>query len=154
MTAAKNTKADIEARAGRLAFAKSEDWKNIVRDLKLTKAQERELKITIRQVLADIDRYLIKRKELPRAVLVPALKRLEKALDRVQYEMARSKDLMTSLLPSKTLEFIGTSFTFTAIGQAIGKDVFPMDPDDAIRNIVESNNFTRMAKLENHFRQR
>jgi hypothetical protein len=151
MTPAKNNKADIEARARQLAFPTSEDWKNIVRDLELTKAQERELEITIRQVLADIDKYLIKRKGLPREVVVPALKRLEKALDRVQYEMARSEDLMNSFLPSKTLEFIGTSFTFTAIGHAVGKDVFPIDPDGAIQRMVERNNFVTIADLESHF---
>ena len=36
MTPAKNTKADIEARALQLAFPASDDWKNIVQDLKLT----------------------------------------------------------------------------------------------------------------------
>ena len=43
---AKNTKADIEARAAQLIFPASDDWKNIVHDLKLTKIQERELEIT------------------------------------------------------------------------------------------------------------
>jgi hypothetical protein len=47
MTAAKNTKAEIEARARLLAFPKADDWKNIVYRLKLTKTQERELEITI-----------------------------------------------------------------------------------------------------------
>ena len=60
MTPVSNTKADMEARASKLAFPTSDDWKNIVRDLKLTRAQERELEVTIRHVLSDIDKYLLK----------------------------------------------------------------------------------------------
>ena len=37
------------------AFPKPGDWKDIVRDLKLTKTQERELEITNRHVLANIE---------------------------------------------------------------------------------------------------
>ena len=114
MTPAKNTEADIEARASQLAFPEPNDWKNIVHDLKLTKAQEKELEVTIQHVLADIEKYqAIKRKEPPRNIQVAALKRLEKTLDSVQYEMARSKHLMGDFFPSSTMEFIGRSFTFS-----------------------------------------
>lgn len=102
-------------------------------------------------MLADIEKYLIKRKEFPRETLVPALKRLEKALGRVHHEMMRSKHLVDNFLPSKTLEFIGTSFTFSAIGKAVAKDVFPMDPDGAIQSMVERNKYTTTADLESHF---
>jgi hypothetical protein len=145
---ADNTTADIEAMAAQLTFPASDEWKDIVHDLELTKTQERELEITIQQVLAIIHGYQARPQ---RDTLVAALKRLEKTLNRVQYEMARSNHLMNYFLPSKTLEFIGTSFTFTAIGQAVGKDVFPMDPDGAIRSMVERNNFVTMADLERHF---
>jgi hypothetical protein len=148
MTPAKNTKADVEARASLLAFPAPDDWKNIVQDLKLTKIQEEELGITIRQVLADIRSY---RARPQRDTLIAALKRLEKVLDGVQYEMARSQHLMNDFLPNKTMEFIGTSFTFTAIGQAVGEDVVPIDPDCAIQRMVERNNFVTMVDLEGHF---
>ena len=148
MTSAKNTKADIEARASLLAFPAPDDWKNIVHDLKLTKIQEQELGITIRQVLATIHRY---RARPQRDTLVAALKRVEKALGDVQYEMARSQHLMNDFLPNKTMEFIGTSFTFTAIGQAVGEDVVPRDPYCAIQSMVERNNFVTVADVESHF---
>jgi hypothetical protein len=148
MTPAKNTKADIEARARRLVFPRPDDWKDIVRDLKLTEEQAQELKFTIQQVLANIRRYQARPQ---RVTLVSALKRLEKALSGVQYEMARSPHLMNDFLPHKTLEFIGTSFTFTAIAQAVGEDVVPIDPDGPIQSIVERNNFVTMADLEGHF---
>jgi hypothetical protein len=148
MTPAKNAKADIEARASRLAFPAPDDWKNIVQDLNLTKNQAQELKVTIQQVLATIHRY---RARPQRDTLVAALKRLKKALDDVQYEMARSPHLMNDFLPHKTMEFIGTSFTFTAIGQAVGEDVVPIDPDCAIQSMVEGSNFVTVANVESRF---
>ena len=83
MTTAKKTQANEEPKAAILSFPKPDDWKNIVRDLKLTTTQERELEITTRHVLADIESYqAAKNKASPRPILVAALKRLEKALDR------------------------------------------------------------------------
>jgi hypothetical protein len=153
MTPAKNTKADIEARAIQLAFLLPDDWKNIVRDLKLTKAQENELEITIRHVLADIEKYLaIKRKQLPRDILVAALKRLEKALGKVQSEMVCSELLMSHFLPNKTLEFIGEPFTFTAIQKAVTKGIFTILFDDDVQNRIERNSSMTMADREERYR--
>jgi len=152
MTTAKKTKANEESKVAILSFPKPDDWKNIVRDLKLTTTQERELEITSRHVLADIESYqAVKSKAPPRHIFVAALKRLEKALDRVQSEMESGGHLMNQYLPSNTLEFIGASFTFSAIGQAIAADVFPGDHDFAIQKMIERNNFISMADLEKHF---
>jgi hypothetical protein len=149
MTPAKNTKADIEARALQLAFPASDDWKNIVQDLKLTTSQEKELEVTIRHVVTDIEKYHeLKRKELPRDILVAALKRLEKVLGKVQYEMARSERFMNHFLPSKTLEFIGKSFTFTTMKKAVTKGVFTISFDHDIRNTIEKTHSITMADLE------
>jgi hypothetical protein len=140
MTPTKNPNVEKEAKSVNFAFPAPDDWKNIAHDLKLTKIQENELEITIRHVIANIVRYqAAERKALPRDTLVAALKRLEKALGRVQYEMERGRDLTNHFLPSNTLEFIGKSFTFTAIGQAVGKDVFPIDADYTIQSMYENN---------------
>jgi hypothetical protein len=128
MTPAKSTKGDIEARAALVAFPKPDDWQNIVHDLKLTKAQERELEITIGHALTDIKRYqAVKHEQLPRDVLVAALKRLERALGLVRDEMASSGYLMSHFLSNKTLEFIGRSFTVTAMQKAVGKNDLKAD---------------------------
>lgn len=149
MTPDKNTEVKKETKTFTLAFPNPDDWKNIVHDLKLTTTQERELDITIRRVLADIEYYqALKSKSPPRDDLVAALKRLEKALGKVQSEMARSKHLMSHFLSNNTLEFIGKSFTFSAIGQAIEKDVFLTRLDHDIRYMIEKNNAITMAELE------
>ena len=83
------------------AFPPPGEWENVVRDLKLTKTQERELEVTIRHVLANIEKYrAIKRNEPSRGELVAALKRLEKTLGSVQNQKARSKHLMSGFFPA------------------------------------------------------
>jgi hypothetical protein len=65
MKVAGNSKVKNEAKDVIFAFPKPDDWKNIVRDLKLTKIQENDLGITIRHVIADIERYqVVKRSNL------------------------------------------------------------------------------------------
>ena len=153
MTPAKGTKADIEARAILLALPVSDEWKNIVRDLKLTKVQENELDVTIRHVMADIKKYqAIKRKAIPRHLQVAALKRLEKALGRVQSEMAGSENLMQHFLSNNTLEFIGKSFTFTAIQKAVTKGIYTIYVDDDIQNRIERNSSMTITDLEESYR--
>jgi hypothetical protein len=149
MIPAKNTKSKSKAKDAVFAFPAPDDWKNIVRDLGLTKVQKNDLDITVRHVLADIEKN---RAGPPRDILVAALKRLEKVLGAVQSEMARSKDLTRHLLPNSTLQFIGESFTFTAVGQAIGQDVFPIGQDYSIQSMIEKSNLVSIADLENQFR--
>ena len=57
--------------------------------------------------------------------------------------MARSKHLMSHFLSNNTLEFIGKSFTFSAIGQAIEKDVFSTRLDHDIRYMIEKTTLSR-----------
>ena len=152
MTTAENTQTDEDSKTVIFPFPKADNWKNIVHDLKLTTAQERELEITIRHVLADIESYqAAKSKRPPRRPLVAALKRLEKALGRVQYEMARSEHLMKHYLPSNTLEFIGKSFTFTAIQKAVTKGIFTISFDHEIQSTIERNSSVTMADLEEYY---
>jgi len=135
MTLAKNTKKETAM----LGFSSPEDWKNIVHDLKLSKTQERELEISIRHVLADIGSYQVVKNKLPsREELVAALKRMEKALGCLQCELKSSANLTEHFLPSGTTEYIGRSLTFSAIGEALGRDVFPEKFDLPLQRMIKS----------------
>jgi hypothetical protein len=57
--------------------------------------------------------------------LVKGLKNFEKALRRLRDECRRSADLMEHFLPDGTLAFTGQSLTFSAISEALGRDVSP-----------------------------
>jgi hypothetical protein len=112
---------DVEIKA-----PSSEEWENIVRDLKLTPAQERTLKNVLDAALDDIGRYHQKLKDQPsRELLVDRLKRFTKVLGRLRDECERSVDLMQHILPQDVLGYIGQSLTFSAMSEALGRDVSP-----------------------------
>lgn len=102
----------------------AEAWKDIIRDHKLTPAQERTLKDVLDSALADISRYRQKlRNEPDHALLVRRLKKFAKALGELRDECRRSVNLMQHFLPYDTLAYIGRSLTISAMSDAFGKDV-------------------------------
>ena len=110
---------DVEIRA-----PSSEEWENIVRDLKLTPEPERRLKNVLHAALDDIDRYHQKLKDQPnRELLVGRLKRFTKVLGYLRDECGRSVDVMQDFLPHDVLAYIGQSLTFSAMSEAFGQDV-------------------------------
>jgi len=113
-----------------VTFPEPESWANIVHDCKLTDAQANTLESTLKEALDAIERYYSELQNQPsRDVLVKHLKRFEKALKRLKDECQRSAKLMESFLPSDTLDFIGESLTFSAMSEALGRDVFPKGYD-------------------------
>jgi len=114
----------------RVTFPELESWANIVRVCKLTDAQANTLESTLKEALDAIERYYSELQNRPsRDVLVKHLKRFEKALKRLQNECQRNAKLMKFFLPLDTLGFIGQSLTFSAMSEALGRDVFPKGYD-------------------------
>jgi hypothetical protein len=135
---------DVEIKA-----PSSEDWENIVRDLKLTPVQERTLKTVLDAALDDISRYHQKLKDQPsRERLVRRLKRFTKVLGYLRDECERSIDLMQDFLPYETLAYIGQSVTFSAMSDALGRDVFPRHFDLNIDRMRASGERITLASLE------
>jgi hypothetical protein len=60
-----------------------------------------------------------------RDLLIDRLETFEKALHGLLKECRRNAGLMHSFLPHNTLAYIGQSLTFSAIGEALGRNVFP-----------------------------
>ena len=65
--------------------------------------------------------------------MVKGLKNFEKALRRLRDECRRSADLMHDFLLHDTLEYVGRSLTFSAMGEALGKNVIPRNFDEKIK---------------------
>jgi hypothetical protein len=128
-----------------------EAWKNLVHDLKLSADQSNALRTTIRDVIAELKLYEKTRSERPqRAILVERLMLMEEAFRGLQLELNRSADLMIDFLPFDTLERIGNSLTFTAMGEALGKNVFPRNTTIFIDGRPAKANQITMATLEDH----
>jgi hypothetical protein len=134
-----------------VSFPEPESWANIVCDCKLTDAQANTLKITLKDALGDIDRY---QKRPSRDVQVKHLKLFEKALKRLRDECQRSAKLMEFFLPSDTLDFIGESLTFSAMSEALGRDVFPKNYDFQIQVKQSQGKRITLASMEQDTRPR
>src|SRR6266567_1750948 len=140
-------------RGVRVTFPEPASWANIVRDCKLTDAQANGLEITLKEALDNIDRYYSELPKRPsRDVLVTHLKLFEKALKRLQNECQRSAKLMEFFLPSDTLGFIGESLTFSAMSEAVGRDVFPKNYDFQIQVKQSQGKRITLASLERETR--
>jgi hypothetical protein len=113
-----------------LSFPGPGEWQNIVSDCKLTPAQADTLKFTIDEALGEIRRHQVKLMNEPnRALLVDRLKKFDKALNRLLKECRRSADLMNVFMPSNTLAYISESMSFSAMSEALGRNVFPINFD-------------------------
>jgi hypothetical protein len=110
----------------RLRFPSRREWQNILHDFALMPTQAKTLKTALEEALDAISHYQEKRQNQPsRSDLVKGLKNFEKALRCLRDEGRRSADLMEYFLPDGTLAFIGQSLTFSAISEALGRDVSP-----------------------------
>jgi hypothetical protein len=133
----------------RVSFPEPDSWANIVRDCKLTHAQAHELEITLAETLDDIDRYHSKLQNRPsRDVLVEHLKRFEKTVNRLRNECQHSAELMEFFLPFDTLGVLGQSLTFSAMSEALGRDVFPKNFDFQIEFKRSQGERITLASLE------
>ena len=125
----------------------AEAWKDIIRDHKLTPAQEWTLKNVLDSALAGISRYRQKlRNEPDRALLVRRLKKFAKALGELRDECERSVDLMQHFLPYDALASIGQSLTFSAMSAAFGQDVLTGRRDLKI-DLVRASEDTPATRL-------
>ena len=127
----------------------SEDWDKIVHDLKLTPAQHQTLKNVLGSALADISRYRHKLEDEPdHAELVRRLKRFAKFLRYLRDECGRTVHLMQHFLPHDALAYIGQSLTFSAMSEAVGRDVFPRHLDLKIERMRASEKPITLEFLE------
>ena len=111
--------------------------------------QERTLKNVLDSALDDIGRYHRKLKNQPRrGILVRRLTRFTKLLGHVRDECARSVDVMQHFLPNETLAYIGQSLTFSAMSEALERDVFPRHFDLNIDRMRAGNESITLASLE------
>lgn len=137
-----------------IEFPKPKDWNSIVRELKLNATQSNELKITIHHVVADIAFYRSKKSQEPeRALLTTRLKRMERALGKLQSEIDRSIHLMDRFLPHDTMAHIGRSFTLSAIVDALGEK-FPRNPAPVAARMPAKGNQIDLTALDEATRSR
>jgi hypothetical protein len=112
-----------------LKIPAQETIKEIVADLRLSEDQAVVLEFVVKNTLADVLLYqLVRSREGDRDELIRDLIELEKRLGRVISFLEGRTNLLQEILPTAVLDEFGELFSFTSIGRALGKDVFPENP--------------------------
>jgi hypothetical protein len=138
-----------------LHFPSDEEWNNIVHDFQLTSAQVTVLDFTLREALEEIRHYNLRlQNKASRGLLIDRLDTFEKAVHGLLKQCRRNVGLMQSFLPHNTLAHIGQSMTFSAIGEALGRNVFPKNLDFKIRVKQSQGEPITFASMEDLSRPR
>ena len=125
----------------KLSFPLEKDWNALIERFKLSDVQANNLTIILQQIINDFDHFRNTMTKMPeRSQLVTRLKRIEKILGTLSLELKRAEQELSHLLPHDIGSFIGKSMTFTALGDALGKDQFPMSVDLEIERMIAAIN--------------
>lgn len=113
----------------RLTIPSQETFKEIAADFHLSEVRVAHLEWVVKDALTDAALYqYVRSREGDRDEQVRVLVELEKRLSwLVSFLEGRAK-LLKQILPTAALDDLGKLFSFTGLGRALGKDVFPEDP--------------------------
>jgi len=142
-----NKKSDTEVL--RLSFPTEGDWKDLIKRFRLSEDQAHNLTVVLQQVIADLDQFRSTIDALPkRSQLIGRIKRLEKLFGDVASELKRADKDLPYLLPHDVGSFIGLAMNFTAIGQALGTEEFPVFVDLEIERGILDNRVLTQKQIE------
>jgi hypothetical protein len=112
-----------------LKIPAQETIKEIAADLDLSVDQTTVLESVVRNALTDALLYQsVRSRDGDRDDLIRDLIELEKRLGRVISFLEGRTNILKEILPTAVLDEFGELFSFTGIGRALGKDVFPENP--------------------------
>jgi hypothetical protein len=142
-----NKKSNIEVL--RLSFPTEADWKSLITRFRLSDDQAHNLSVVLQQVIADLDQFRAVTEAMPkRSQLVSRIKRLEKVFGNIASELKRAEKDLPHLLPNDVGSFIGLAMNFTAIGEALGKEEFPVFVDFEIERGIRDNRLLTQKQIE------
>ena len=145
----KSSKKNLETEFLRLSFPTERDWNGLIKRFHLSDDQAHNLTVVLQQVIADLDQFRATMDAMPkRSQLVSRIKRLEKAFGNVASELKRAEKDLPHLLPHDVGSFVGLAMNFTAIGQALGKEEFPVFVDLEIERGIRDNRHLTQKQIE------
>lgn len=145
----KSPKKNVDTEQLRLSFPTETDWQDLIKRFRLSDDQAHNLSVVLQQVIADLDQFRAVVDAMPkRSQLVSRIKRLEKVFGNVASELKRAEKDLPHLLPHDVGSFIGLSMNFTAIGEALGKEEFPVFVDLEIERGIRDNRLLTQKQIE------
>jgi hypothetical protein len=126
--------------AANLRSPRADDWEEIIDDLKLTKVQADQLANVVRDALMDIFTYHDrKRGQKKFKDYVLHLKKVDKHFQALIEAIEEKDPPLTEFLPLKVLEELGRMFSFSGLGAATGKELFPETLPDVLEYQQRNN---------------
>ena len=145
----KSSKKNLDTEVLRLSFPTEGDWKDLIKRFHLSDDQAHNLTVVLQQVIADLDQFRATMDAMPkRSHLVSRIKRLEKVFGHVAGELKRAEKDLSHLLPHDVGSFIGLAMNFTAIGQALGTEEFPVFVDLEIERGIRDYRLLTQKQIE------
>lgn len=124
-------------RTAQIRMPTDREWKDLIDALNLNSRQADKLRTAISWAIEDAGLYRLERQPPKREVKVQ-LAAMEKAFERLRHECTTRPDLLEFSLPGNVDTFLGRSMTFTAIGRAVGRDVFP-EPSSKLSSATQAD---------------
>lgn len=120
-----------------------------LRPLKLTAAQESELYLVLEHYFQDIEAWQAELQRIkPRSKRAMRLRRIEKALRRVQYEVESSGEILNEILPFDLSERLGGKMTFAALRAAAGPSKWASNLRLSPKVLIKCRNLDDIESLE------
>jgi hypothetical protein len=126
-----------------------EEFDVLVRDQKLDDLQAHELGLVLYHVDEDLKEYRKRREgRKPRRDLVRRLGRFADLLNKLEYEIDRSRNTMADFLPLDALEEIGLLTSYGAMEAALNREIRSHDLRSEIESLTADDPDFRMAQIE------
>jgi hypothetical protein len=132
MTAKKNTRKTRSTSSSEddlnIRFPKDEECKDLIKTLKLSKAQAQLLMEVIGDIVVDIAMMeQFKKAQVKRTDAVRRVRNLELRFEQLIKAVQSEGKHLTEILPLSALEEVGNLFTFAAASTAMEKNLYPRD---------------------------
>ena len=141
------------AKAGKASLFQlpsADDWKDLVKDLRLSPTQASELDILIRHVHADLEWHLARRVDRDeRKRLIKGRKEISKALAKLNATLRKHEADLGRMLPSGMFQALGRAMSAQEIEAALGVKL--VSPDLA-RRMTDGGAPVSVADLETEYR--
>jgi len=116
------------------------DWEEVTSTLRLSKSGKSHLLKLLEKIKAETDwQDLCLRNRLSRDEAVKKLKDVERAAKKLRAVLIENNKLLPAFLPERGLEDIGSLYTFSAITEAIGRDIRSKPPSKKIQQLLKAH---------------
>ena len=135
-----------------IRFPTPEDWKDLVRTLRLQKAKAQVLQDVLGDIVMDIAVIKkLKKARVNRLDWISRIQNLELRFEQTIKALRIEGKSLTDILPISALEEVGNLFTFAAASEALEKNVYPKNYLTDRRAIEAAGKLMTLQEIDKHY---